>query len=238
MDIMDDAGGGDNSSTAQGATTETATETTSNTPMEFDIDGVGKVKVDDIKEWKLGYMRQSDYTRKTQEVAKQRGEAKDAMEVYTFLKENPQVAQALADGDVNALKGTPISSKFKTNPQLEDVNFRLASMELDNKLTTLKAKYPDFNEVDVLTEADKLGTPDLELVFNAMRGRKVDDMKATLTKQIENELTEKIRKNGINTQTIISPNDATANTNHGLTPEQLAVAKKMRLTPEQYAKGY
>ena len=241
MDTATDVGGGEQTSTAQGATTETVTETTNSTPevtpMEFDIDGIGKVKSDDIKEWKLGYMRQSDYTRKTQDIAKQRNEAKDAMEIYNYLKQNPQVAQALADGRPDALKGTPVAGMLSKNPQLEDVNYRLASIELDAKLSTLKSRYPDFNEVDVLTEAERLGVSDLEFVYNGLRGRNVDEMKQALTKQIENELTEKIRKNGIDTQTIISPNDTTASTNHGLTPEQIATATKMKLTPEQYAKG-
>jgi len=241
MDTVD-AGGAvstDTSASAGNVSTETtATGETQVTPVsEFEIDGIGKVTASEIKEWKLGHMRQSDYTRKTQELAKQRQEAKDALEVFNYLRQNPAVAQALANGDPSALKGTPIADKFMSNPQLEDVNFRLASIELDSKLNALKAKYPDFNEVEVLTEADRLGISDLEFIYNALRGKSVDTLKESLTKQIETELTEKIRKNGIETLTIISPNDTVATTNYGLTPEQLAIAAKMKLTPEQYAKG-
>lgn len=243
MDTVDSGGGASTDASAGagnangGATTANESVTQPTPVTEFEIDGVGKVKLDDIKEWRSGYMRQSDYTKKTQEIARLRNENKDALEIYNFLKQNPSVAQALADGDPNALKGTAIAGKLATNPQLEDVNYRLASMELDNKLNMLKSKYSDFDEVEVLTEAERLGVADLEFVYNAIRGRNVDKMKETLTKQIENELTEKIRKNGIDTQTIISPNDTTATTNYGLTPAQIAIATKMRLTPEQYAKG-
>lgn len=235
MDTIDNGGG---AAVETPVTTETVkTSVTSAPTNEFEIDGIGKVTADEIKEWKLGHMRQSDYTRKTQDIARQRNESKDAIEVYTFLKQNPAIAQALADGDATALRGTTIANKMVGNPQLEDVNYRLASIELDGKLNTLKAKYKDFNEVEVLTEADRLGIADLEFVYNGLRGSKVDGLKESLTKQIENELTERIRKNGIDTQTIISPNDATATTNHGLTPEQIAIATKMKLTPEQYARG-
>jgi PHP family Zn ribbon phosphoesterase len=110
-------------------------------------------------------------------------------------------------------------------------------IELDSTLNTLKSKYSDFNEVEVLQEADRLGVKDLEFVYNALRGKKLDNIKETLTKQIENDLTEKIRKNGIETQTIINSGDTVASANHGLTPEQLAIAAKMKLTPEQYARG-
>ena len=218
--------------------TPTATENTQSVAQEFDIEGVGKVTAKDIKEWKLGHMRQSDYTRKTQEIAKQRDETKDALEVYNYLKANPGISQALASGDANALVNTPIANKLNpVNSQFNDVNYRLARMELDTNLNQLKSKYSDFNEVEVLTEADRLGVGDLEFVYNALRGKNMDSMKATMTKQIENELTEKIRRNGLETQTIISPTDTKAATNHGLTPEQLAIAVKMKLTPEQYAKG-
>lgn len=246
--MMDIDGGG-------GAVTSTTTVNTANvdisstvqpsepvaapiSAMEFEIEGIGKVKADEIKEWKLGYMRQSDYTKKTQEIAKQRNETKDAIEVYNYLKNNPAIAQSLADGDTSVLANSPIGNKvFGSNPQLEDVNYRLASIELDAKLNTLKSKYPDFNEVDVLTEADRLGVADLEFVYNALRGKQVDSIKESLAKQIEAELTAKIRKNGIDTQTIIDPTDTVATVNHGLTPEQLTIAAKMKLTPEQYARG-
>lgn len=239
MDTVDSGSGNAATSVTAGNVTGADATTTEGAPaiIEFDIDGIGKVKADDIKEWKLGYMRQSDYTRKTQEIARQRNETKDALDVYNYLRQNPAAAQALADGNLNALDGTPVAGLVSKNPQFEDVNYRLASIELDAKLTTLKSKYPDFNEVEVLTEAEKLGVADLEFVYNGLRGRQVDGLKASLTKQIENELTEKIRKNGIDTQTLIAPNDATATTNHGLTPEQIAIATKMKLTPEQYAKG-
>jgi hypothetical protein len=103
MDTIDNGGGASTTSDNTGnvQTNAPASEpVTPPTPItEFDIDGIGKVKVDDIKEWKLGYMRQSDYTRKTQEIARQRNETKDALDVYNFLKSNPTIAQALADGD-------------------------------------------------------------------------------------------------------------------------------------------
>lgn len=242
MDTIDSGGGATADTSASAGSVdvgETAAEdTATDVPVsEFNIEGIGTVKAEDIKEWKLGYMRQSDYTKKTQEIARQRDEAKDAMEIYAYLKQNPAIAQALADGNAGALNGTPIASKLATNPQLEDVNYRLASIELDSKLNALKAKYPDFNEVEVLTEADRLGIADLEFVYNGLRGKNIDSLKESLTKQIETELTEKIRKNGIETQTIISPGDTTADTNYGLTPAQIAIATKMKLTPEQYAKG-
>ena len=47
-----------------------------------EIEGIGKISVDEIKEWKQGYLRQSDYTRKTQSLASQRQEYEDAVNLY------------------------------------------------------------------------------------------------------------------------------------------------------------
>lgn len=235
MDTVDD-GGGTNTGTVEATTTPVENNTT---PVnELEIEGLGKVKIDDLKEWKQGYMRQSDYTRKTQEVAQQRKEVNDALEVYNYLKSNPHVAQALSQGDVSALQTSPVASKLSPqNKQFEDVNFRLATMELDNTLNRLKATHKDFDEIEVLKEAERIGVTDLEFVYNSIRGKNVDDIEARLTKKIEEELTEKIRKNGITTQTTIDPKDTSSAPNHGLSPEQIAIATKMKLTPEQYAKG-
>lgn len=208
-----------------------------NTALEFEIEGVGKVKSDEIREWKLGYMRQSDYTRKTQELAKQRTESKEALELYNFFKNNPQMAQAVRDGDTTALKQTPIATVLNKDNHYEDVTMRLASIELDNQINTLKTKYPDFNEVEVLNEADRLGIADLEFIYNGLQGKRLPNLVSEITKRIESQLTEKIRQNGIATQTIISTNDVITDANHGLSDVELTIATKMGLTPEQYAKG-
>jgi hypothetical protein len=211
-----------------------------NTVSEIEVDGLGKVKVDDLKEWRLGYMRQQDYTRKTQEIAKQRNEAKQALDLFNYLRNNPQVAQAMANGDFSAVQGNPAFNGM--NPiasQIADVNMKVATMELDNTITQLKSKYSDFDEVAVLTVADRRGLTDLEFVYKAIRGERANpqELENKLRKQIESEITEKIRKNGLGTETIIAGNDTAAQTNYGLTPEEIKIALKMGMTPERYAKG-
>lgn len=213
-------------------------QTNSASTNEIEIEGFGKVKIDDLKEWKNGYMRQSDYTRKTQEIARQRQENKEAYELYTYLKNNPQMAQALANGDASVVQNNPAFQNLNPiNSQIENLNMKLAGFELDNMINNLKSRYPDFNEVEVLTEADRLGVSDLEFVYNALQGKKLPTLKEQLQKEIEKSITEKIRQNGLETQTIINTNDAVASNSHGLSDAEIAIAKKMGLTPEQYKNG-
>lgn len=212
--------------------------TTVSQPSEIEIEGFGKVKIDDLKEWKNGYMRQSDYTRKTQEIARQRQENKEAYELYTYLKNNPQMAQALANGDTSVVQNNPMFNNLNPlNSQIENLNMKLAGLELDGMINQLKSRYKDFDEVEVLTEADRLGVSDLEFVYNALQGKKLPTLKEQLQKEIEKSITEKIRQNGIETQSIINTNDAVASNSHGLSDAEIAIARKMGLTPEQYKNG-
>jgi hypothetical protein len=218
-----------------GVDTQPSNSTVSN---EIEIEGFGKVKIDELKEWKSGYMRQSDYTRKTQELAKSRNEQKEALEIYNYLKNNPQVAQAISQGDVSAVQNNPMFSGLNPySSQIEDLNMKLAGIELDNMISGLKNRYNDFNEVEVLQEADRLGVTDLEFVYNALQGKKLPTLKEQLTKEIERSITDKIKQNGLGTQSIINTNDASAVAGNGLSDIEVAIAKKMGLSPEAYAKG-
>lgn len=207
-------------------------------PMEFEIDGIGKVKADEIKEWKLGHMRQSDYTKKTQEIAKSKNENKEALELYNYLKNNPQIATALSQGDMSVVQNNQAFAKL--NPyttQVEELNYKLATIELDSTLKDMKSKYNDFNEVEVLQEADRLGITDLEFVYNALNGKKLPSLKEQMMKEIKASLTDEIRKNGLATQTIMNSNDTVAKTEFGLSVDEKTMADKMGLTYEQYSKG-
>ena len=64
--------------TNEGIVTETQTQESGNDTGEIEIPGIGKVSTDEVKEWKQGYLRQSDYTRKTQELAHQREQLQNA----------------------------------------------------------------------------------------------------------------------------------------------------------------
>lgn len=211
--------------------------TTTSTPLtELEIEGIGKVKIDELKEWKQGYLRQQDYTRKTQALAKQRAELKDALEIYNYLKNNPMVAHQIANGQMpQNIEGTPLEKVNPITKQVADVQRELALIKLENDIKELKSKYPDFDEVETLTKAEELGITDLEFVWNAIRGAKMDNLKETIEKEVRASLTEQIKKNGLETQTIISTGDKTNKDSVNLTAEEILIAQKMGIDPKVYA---
>jgi hypothetical protein len=196
------------------------------TDNSIEIEGIGKVSVDDIKEWKQGYLRQSDYTRKTQALATQRQEYEDAINLYNYLKANPDLAMRLQDDTYEGNAQTQqVTEKF--NPlyqRLETLEQQLVNQQLDKEISELKAKYPDFNEVEVLNEASNRGITDLEFVYKAISNKGVDDVKKQMENEIRQQILKELQDNNTATQTIISGSDKPPVKNYNLSPQEASVA--------------
>lgn len=208
------------------------------TASELELEGIGKVTLDEIREWKQGALRQSDYTKKTQELAKQREELADAMEVYKYLQENPQLVstlEAIEKGAVNPVLRT-------TAPEhnlLREVMYNQKAMEVDKKLDALRGKYGEVDEVALFNKATELRTDDLEFVYKAL---KYDDTASVdqqaLIEEAKRQLREELEGNKGKVQTIVG---AKAGTNFqktvaSLTPEEKRVAEAMGMSPSDYLK--
>lgn len=240
------------------ATTEATTEEskpTDSTPEKITIDGLGEVTLEDIKEWKNGHLRTQDYTKKTQEVARLREEHAQAIELFNFVKSNPNVAEVLLNAKPTSQQAE--QALVSANPfvakqnQLEQ---QLADLMLEREISTLQAKYADFNVVDVLNMAQTKQLTNLEDAYKLSIADKPKDqvdkqdnvsgkqevidlekIKADLRKDLLKEL-----ESERNTSSIISSNSSqvpsTKSDEPQLTPQQLEVALKQGLTPAEYAK--
>lgn len=129
-----------------------------------------------------GYQRQSDYTRKTQELAQQREQFQFATALQTALERDPaatidllskhygisqqaatrMVEQANSlDNDFDSLD--PVEQKYR------ELDQRIASFEeyqnqqqVEREIQRLQTRYQDFDVSEVVTQALKLGSTDLE----------------------------------------------------------------------------
>ena len=145
-----------------------------------------------LEELQKGYLRQSDYTKKTTDIAKAREEHKQALEAYKLIESDPKLREALknAGGADGVLKATDASGK-----RIRELEMKIANMELDAQLKSLAAKYPDFDEVAVINEAAKRKETDLEFIYKAIRKDDkgelpvdIDALKAELLKELKTEL--------------------------------------------------
>jgi hypothetical protein len=197
---------------------------------EIDLDGE-KVTLDQIKEYRKGYLRQSDYTRKTQEVAAQRKELQQAKEVYEFIRSNPDLLKMMQEyNPENTTIQKPVVQQLNN-----DYDIRLKAMEIDHQLDILKRDDPDLNEVELLNYANDKGL-DLETAYHAYKGKNFDNILKKKIAEMSSKMTEELKTNASKTKTLIKDNDSTNDNNYGLTKEELDVCAKIGMTPSDYAK--
>lgn len=213
----------------------TETQNASTVPTEFEIEGIGKVSIKDIQEWRQGNLRQSDYTRKTQELAKQREETKDAVEVFNYLKQNPQLVQQLKAQEAN-VRTDIIDKATPENAMLKDVMYQQKAMQTDMKLAELKSKYGEIDEVALLTKATELRTEDLEFVYKALRfdSSNNNDAVAKAKQELLVELEQNRQKTGTTINTRQSSN--VQKNKVTLTDDEKRVAEGMGISETEYAK--
>lgn len=202
------------------------------TPIdEFELDGE-KVKFNDVKEWRKGYLRQSDYTKKTQEIAQTREQQKEAIELYEFLQSNPTYAQKLAE----LAEQEKLPVKTPIDPRMAQLDLRVTSMQIEKDLADIMTKDPDVDEVELLNLANELRMP-LKQAYNMWRGQNFDKLTAKKLEQTSAKLTDNIAKGNQVTKTLIREGDKpTAAVNFGLTPQEQKVADGMGISYEDYAK--
>lgn len=156
-------------------------------------DGPAQVTFDDLRK---GYMRQADYTRKTQELASQRRVTEEAVEFYSAFRENPQefarylAAKAkLIDGEAPQVEGVPLFTQdqlaaevqrrvqeevarhpdvlaAQEDKQVEAVLAQFAGIEDDYSV-----RLSDDHKQTILREAVRQNTTNLRLVFEALLSR-------------------------------------------------------------------
>lgn len=203
-------------------------EETIPTQEEIEIEGIGKVKLDELKN---GYLRQSDYTRKTQEVSKLRKESEEAINVYNHIKSNPQLAH-----NVGLEPSNPVADKMN---ELEE---KLYDLQLEKEIDTLVAKYPDFEVMDVLKIAQDKQLTNLEDAYKIYKSSNVSqplvDMDA-IKEQVKQELLKEFGiKESDKGKTIISQgaNVQVKNNEPNISETEAKIARSMGITSEEYVK--
>ena len=220
-----------------GATEEVVVE--NNEPPKVHVEGLGEFTIDEIKEFRNGYLRQSDYTKKTQELARQREEAQDALEVFNYLRNNPHMVNALMEMDKS---GNPqhVQNVQKVTPEatmMRQILHTQKAMEVEMKLNDLKHKYGDIDEVSVLSKANELKTDDLEFVYKALQYDAAIERQKTLEQQSVQNLKAEIDANKKAVSTIVGTNQSNVvKQTPTLTADEKRIASLMGISEGEYLK--
>lgn len=157
------------------------------TMVEF---GDGEISIGELKN---GYMRQEDYTKKTQETSEQRKEAEQALTLYRALQENPvQTVQKLwestrqgklpvsdqtplaqgkvsHDQDIDAIVQAKLEEALASDPRMKALEEQRAMDEVNAIFADIEADYEvaltDADKEFILNEAVKANTSDIEAIF-------------------------------------------------------------------------
>lgn len=213
----------------QPQTTETPTPTL---PDKITIDGLGEVTIDELKN---GYLRQSDYTRKTQEVSRKSKEVDEAVVLFEHLKQNPQLAQQLLQTKELPPNLDPTQSKVM---ELEE---KLYDMMLEKEIETLQSKYPDFEIKDVLEIAESKKMTNLEDAYFLSKSNKpvAPQNMEEVKKQIRQELLLELENERKSTKSIITDGGDVSIVQENaptLSESEMKVSSMMGMKPEEYIK--
>ena len=206
---------------------------TATLPDKITIDGIGEVSVEELKN---GYLRQSDYTRKTQEVSRKTKEVEEAVVLFEHLKQNPQLAQQLLQ-----TKELP-ANLDPTQTKVSELEEKLYDMMLEKEIDTLSSKYSDFEVKDVLEIAQKKGITNLEDAYLLSKSYKSTHQTTDIEKfkeQMKKEVMAELEQERKSTQSIISSrgDSPIVQTNAPkLSDAEHKVAKMMKLSDDDYIK--
>lgn len=226
--------------TSQGEQTPTQAEPNPNQeekhqlPEFIEIDGQ-QVSLEELKN---GYLRQADYTRKTQELAETRRRLQYAEQLYNAIYQNPEVAQQLAE-KFNLPYLDP------NQAQVMELQNKYYDLLIEKEVNELKSKYGDFDVYSVLQFAYDRQIANLEdayHLYNSYYGAKQSGDESldieSLKEQIRQEILQELKSNVDTTSIIQGRGDSQpiqVNT-PTLTEAELKVARALNMSPEEYAK--
>lgn len=188
-----------------------------------------------IDELKNGYLRQSDYTKKTQEVSRQRKEAEDAIRLFEQLKSNPQMAEQLKQVAPLPNSVDPATSKVV---ELEN---KLYDFMLEQEISRLQDKYSDFEVREVLEVAKSKQLNNLEDAYKLLKSNVTQqpvDLES-LKKQLREQVLKELQTEKGATQTLITSNSGVQPVQTqmpSISASEQRVARGMKLSDEDYIK--
>jgi hypothetical protein len=167
-------------------------------PILYEVQAGGKTEKVTFEEMQKGYMRQADYTRKTQEVATERQRVQQLQQLSTALENNPRETLTALARALNVDIGTAaaalapqgdeedpiarlergfqslsqqITSRAQTEQQARDTANRAAQIksQIDNEMAQLHSQHGDFPDTELIQYAVDRGLTNLDVAFRSWR---------------------------------------------------------------------
>lgn len=162
-------------------------------PVEsiFDVDGT-PITLDEAKN---GYLRQSDYTRKTQELAEMRSRLSEAEAIAEALRANPvatlnALSEAFGVGLQAQAPHDPFEDMDPESARIAMLEQKVAAQEqaalqaaIDAEVSNLHQQFGDFNEQELFAHAVKGNFPNLRAAYADMHFAQVQERLAAVERK-------------------------------------------------------
>ena len=148
-----------------------------------------------LKEALAGYQRQSDYTRKTQELSEQRKQFQMAEALQEALANDPAGTLQLLQQHYGVQEVQSEEEDLWTDPVMKELNdlkrwkseleYERTLGQIEKEIQSLENKYgEEFDRDEVIAKALAMGSTDLEATFKMIAFDKVFTEKQKATKQV------------------------------------------------------
>ena len=186
------------------ASTEEPTETVETDTYTIKVDGEEQAVT--LEELRSGYQRQSDYTRKTQELASERQRLQQAEAIATALESDPAGTISALSTAFGVSDTPPSPESADSWDELDPTEQRIARIEsqlethaaasrqqaIDKEVVGLKSKYGDFDEQALFQHALTNRIPNLDAAYTHMKFGEVTA--AAVAAQGDRDVTEAKRE--------------------------------------------
>lgn len=174
-------------------------------PVRLKIDG--EEIVVSLKEALAGYQRQSDYTRKTQELSEQKKQTQMAEALQNALANDPAGTLQLLQQHYGVQEVQSEEEDLWQDPVMKELNdlknwksqleYERTLGQIEKEILTLESKYgEEFDRDEVIAKALAIGSNDLEATFKTIAFDKVFAEKQKATKQVAQTKTRTDAKRG------------------------------------------
>lgn len=202
-------------------------------PTVYHVEGVGDFTAEQIRELQQGSLRQSDYTRKTQELARQREELAEAKAFYEQVKSNPQLQDQIRQ------ENPVVQMPSVENDAIRQMRYELKSMEADMKMNELKSRYGNVDEVAIYQKAAELKTDDFDFVYRALNYQAPTGLsEREIIEKAKAELRAELQQNKDSVSTVVTTTNQTPLTTAppSLTADEKRIASAFGMSEGDYNK--
>lgn len=197
-------------------------------PIKFNIPGIGEV---DVEELKNGYLRQTDYTKKTQEIATMKNEVKDAVTLFEFMRANPEIAKMVVE------KAPHVKGVSKEEKRIQELENEVNLQKRNAEIAELTAKDKSFNLVEVEAVMEQRGLKTLNDAYKIWKADKGStetiDLEA-ITKKIREDVLKEIGANVDTRTTVGGGTGAPESAAVELTAAEKKIAKALKIPEAEY----